>query len=122
MVATYEGAHAINVDRLLEFEGHKPFKPARKPALHLLNNITLFGIGYPHLVVIESALYLYHSLLDEPSIQRPDGDIYQVTPAFVCREDQASSPRPGWLRFEGSIAVIFDTEAMSTRYTIRPVG
>ena len=122
MVATYEGAHAINVGRLLEVEGHKPFKPAKDPALHLLNNITLFGIRYPHLVVIESALYLYHSLLDEPSIRRPDGDIYQVTPSFECHDDQASSPRPGWLRFEGTIIATFATEAKVTRYTIRPAG
>ena len=122
MVVTYEGAHAINVGRLSEVEGDKPSKPAKDPALHLLNNITLFGIRYSHLIVIESALYLYHSLLDEPSIQRPDGDIYQVIPAFVCHEDQASSPRPDWLRFEGSIMVTFATEAKSTRYTIRPVG
>ena len=122
MVVTYEGAHAINVGRLSEVEGHKPFKPAKDPALHLLNNITLFGIRYPHLIVIESALYLYNSLLDEPSIQRPDGDIYLAIPAFVCHEGQASSPRPDWLRFEGSIMVTFATEAKSTRYTIRPVG
>ena len=122
MVVTYEGAHAINVGRLSDVEGQEPFKPAKYPAPYLLNNITLFGLRYPHLIVIETALYLYYSLLDEPSIQRPDGEIYQEIPAFVCHEEQASSPRPDWLQFEGSIMVTFATEVKSTRYTIRPVG
>ena len=121
-VVTYEGAHAINVARLAEVDGHKPFNPAKEPALHLLNNITLFGIRFTHLIVIESALYLYHRLLDEPSIQRPKGDIYLVKPAFSCLEDQANSPRPDWLRFEGTIMMAFATEPESTRHTIRPVG
>ena len=71
-VVTYEGTHAINVARLSEIDGHKPFKPAKEPALHILNNITLFGVRFPHVIVIESALYLYERLLDESSIQRPE--------------------------------------------------
>lgn len=121
-VVTFEGAHAINVARLSEVDGQKPFRPAKEPDLHLLNNITLFGIRFPHLIVIESALYLYNRLLDEPSIRRPDGDIYLVKPGFTCSEDQASSPRPDWLRFEGTIMIAFASEPELTRHTIRPVG
>ena len=121
-VVTYEGAHAIDVARLAEVDGHKPFKPAKEPALHLLNNITLFGIRFAHLIVIESAMYLYHRLLDEPSIRRPDGDIYLLKPGFACAADQASSSRPDWLRFEGTMMMAFSSEPKLTRHTIRPVG
>lgn len=121
-VLNYEGAHAINVARLSEIEGHKPFKPAREPELHILNNITLFGIRYAHIIVIEAALYLYKRLLDETSIQRPAGDIYMVKPGFACPEGQASSSRPDWLRFEGMMIMSFSGQRRLTQYSIRPVS
>ena len=121
-VVNYEGAHAINVSRLTEVEGHKPLKPARKPQLHILNNVTLFGIRYVHLIVIETALYLYERLLDEPSVQRPDGDIFLVKPGFGCPGEQASASRPDWLRFEGTVMMEFSNERRLTQHNIRPVG
>ena len=121
-VVTYEGAHAINVARLSEIDGHKPFKPAKEPALHILNNLTLFGVRFAHEIVIESALYLYERLLDERSIQRPDGDIYVVKPGFSCPAEQAVSPRPDWLRFNGTMMMTFSSEPKLTRHTIRPVS
>lgn len=121
-VVNYEGAHAINVSRLSDVEGHKPQKPAREPAVHILNNITLFGIRYTHLVVIETALYLYGRLLKETSIGRPRGDTYMVEPAFACPEEQAASSRPDWLRFDGTVGAVFSNEPKLIRHTIRPVG
>ena len=121
-VVNLEGAHATNVARLAEVEGNKPLRAARQLQLHLLNNITLFGVRYAHLIVIETALYLYESLLDETSIQRPDGDVYLVKPGFDCPREQASSPRPDWLRFEGTMMMEFSSEPKVTRYTIKPVG
>ena len=121
-VANYEGAHVINVGRIAEVEGHKPYKPAQDPELHILNNITLFGIRYAHVIVIESALYLYERLLDETSIQRPSGDIYLVKPGFACPAEQAGSSRPDWLRFEGTMMMAFSSERRLTRHTIRPAS
>ena len=93
-VVNHEGAHALNVSRLLEVQESKPRRPPREAALHILNNITFFGIRYTHLIVIETALYLYERLLNETSIPRPIGDIYLVKPGFVCPEEQARSSRP----------------------------
>ena len=121
-VVNYEGAHAINVGRLAEIEGHKPLKAAQEPEFHILNNVTLFGIRYAHIIVIESALYLYERLLDQKSIERPGGDIYMVTPGFACPAEQASSSRPNWLRFEGTIMMSFSGQRKLTQYTIRPAG
>ena len=121
-VVNLEGAHAVNVARLAEVEGHKPLKAARTLQLHLLNNITLFGIRYAHLIVIETALYLYKRLLDETSIKRPDGDIYLVKPGFGCPREQASSSRPDWLRFEGTMMMAFSSKPKVTQHIIKPVG
>ena len=121
-VATYEGAHAINVTRLARVEGVKRSKAVREAGHHILNNITLFGIRYSHLIVIEAALYLYERLLNETSIQRPGEDIYRVTPAFVCPREQAISARPDWLRFDGTMMMAFSNKPRLTRHTIKPVG
>ena len=121
-VVTSEGAHAVNVARLSEVEGHKSSKQAQDPELHILNNVTLFGVRYAHMIVIESALYLYERLLNETSIQPPAGDTYMVKPGFACPEGQASSSRPDWLRFEGTMMMEFSSEPRLTRHTIRPAG
>ena len=121
-VVNLEGAHAINTARLAEIEGHKPLRQAQKLHFHLLNNITLFGIRYAHVIVIEAALYLYQKLLDEPSIQRPEGEIYLVNPGFDCPREQATSSRPNWLRFEGTMMMEFSSEPKVTQYAIKPVG
>lgn len=121
-VVNYEGPHAINVSRLLDVEGSKPLKPEREPALHILNNITFFGVRYTHLIVIETALYLYQRLVKETSIQRPSGDTYIVKPVFACPKEQATSSRPDWLRFDGTMVMVFSNEPKATRHTIRAVA
>ena len=102
--------------------GTQTRKPVREAALHILNNVTFFGIRYTHLVVIETALHLYDRLLKETSIQRPGGETYLVKPAFACLEDQAISSRPDWLRFDGTMVMVFSNEPKLTRHTIKPVG
>ena len=121
-VVNHEGAHALNVSRLLEVQESKPRRPPREAALHILNNITFFGIRYTHLIVIETALYLYERLLNETSIPRPSGDIYLVKPGFACPEEQARSSRPDWFRFDGTMVMVFSNEPKLTRHTIKPVG
>ena len=121
-VVNHEGAHALNVSRLLEVQESKPRRPPREAALHILNNITFFGIRYTHLIVIETALYLYERLVNETSIPRPSGDIYLVKPGFACPEEQARSSRPDWLRFDGTMVMVFSNEPKLTRHTIKPVG
>ena len=58
MVATFEGAHSINVSRLLQSTDQKTKGPFRHPERHILDNVTIFGMKYTHIVVIECALYL----------------------------------------------------------------
>ena len=71
---------------------------------------------------IECALYLYEKLLDESSIERPSGDIYSVTPGVACSPEQAESPRPDWVRFEGGMMVSFSGVPRVVSHKIKAVG
>ena len=67
-VVNFDGAHSIDVSRLAVVQGESASKAARNPAPHILNAVTLCGIRYAHLIVIECALYLYKKLLDGTSL------------------------------------------------------
>ena len=71
-VVNFEGVHSIDVSRLASVEGEKFSGAAKNPAPHILNAVTVFGIRYAHLIVIECAMYLYEKLLDESSIESPE--------------------------------------------------
>ena len=121
-VVNYEGAHSIDVGRLLTPQGHKPSRAARHPSPHILNAVTLFGVRYAHLVVIECAMYLYGRLLKEDWIERPKGEFYLATPGFGCSREEAEATRPDWLKFGGGMAISFGNAAKVIRHEIRPVN
>ena len=118
-VANLEGAHATSVGRLAVAEGEIPSKASKEPHIHILRNITLFGVGYVDLVVIEIALHLYWSLLGETSIERPSGEIALPTLAFECPPEQVTSVRPSWLGFRGVTMVSFSPNPGVVRHIVR---
>ena len=93
--------------RLAVVEGEVGSKAATNTAPHILNAVTLCGIRYANLIVIECALYLYEKLLNERSIDRPSGDIYKLTPGVACSPEQEESRRPDWVKFQGEIMISF---------------
>ena len=121
-VVNYEGAHSINVGRLATVEGEQPSKVATNPAPHILNAVTMFGIPYAHLIVIETALYLYEKLLTESSIAPPDVDIFQLTLGVACAPEQAESSQPDWLTFQGGMMISFSDRPNLIKHTIRAVS
>ena len=121
-IANYDGAHAVNVGRLAVVDGETLSQAAKKPKIHILRNITFFGVGYAELVVVEAALYLYERLLDEPSIARPSGETFVVKPEFECPVEQAGASRPSWLGYRGGLMVSFAARPGIVRHTIRCVG
>lgn len=120
-VVNFEAAHSIDVGRLATAKGEAASRAAKDPAPHILNAVTFCGIRYAHLVVIESALYLYRQLLDVDSIPRPSGEIYMVTPGVTCSPEQAQSTRPDWAQFRGTMMISFSGASMSIRHRIRAV-
>ena len=122
VVANYDGAHAVSVGRLSVVEGESPSKAAEEPDIHILRNITFFGVGYAELVVVEAAMYLFERLMDETSIVRPRGDCCVVKPEFECSADQAVSPKPVWLGFRGGTMVSLSARPGIVRHKVRAVG
>ena len=122
-IATYEGAHSINVSRLNSVGNEKKSKPAQNPKLHILNNIKIFGIKYNHLIVIESALYLYEKLFENKMIERPKGDIYLAKPCLCASSDEdVFSDHSGWLAYDGGIMLSFGDKKRLISHKIRAVN
>ena len=122
IVVNFEGAHSINVGRLATVEGEEPSKAAKNPAPHILNAVSVCGIRYAHLIVIECALYLYEKMLENKSIMRPSGDIYQITLGVACSPEQAESSRPDWVEFQGEMMISFSGAPQVISHKIRAVN
>ena len=123
MVATFEGAHSINVSRLLQAEDEKAEGPFKHPERHILDNVTVFGMKYTHIVVIECALYLYEMLADGGHIERLPGEKWRLRPSFVTTEEAGFfSAKQDWLAFAGGLILAFGTAESSISYRIRAVG
>jgi hypothetical protein len=122
-VVTYEGAHSINVSRLLQVEGNQVKGPMRNPELHILDNVTVFGMKYTHIVVIECALYLYEMLADGNHIKRLEGKEWKLRPSFVMLEkNEFFSAKPDWIGFAGGLILSMGTSERSISHRIRAVG
>lgn len=107
-VASFQGAHSLDVGRLAAVGSGKLSKAAKEPHVHIVRNLGIAGAGYMDLIAVETALYLYMLLLAEPSIDRPSGDLYSVIPAFRCPPvEDAHSTNPSWLSNLGAMTLIF---------------
>lgn len=121
-IATFEGAHAIDAAGVTNLQTRKSSKSKSRDPMQFLNSITLFGIPFPHIIVMETALFLYENLLQEPSIAPPEGEVWSAKPGFTCNSEQALSSTPEWLQFDGSMTMVFSSKPRSARHRIKPVG
>ena len=100
--ANTEGAHSVNVQHFMQVENSDEPKPARNMEVHLLSNITIFGIQYNHIIVIESALYLYqilsHNRFISPTMDSVDIPVFNL---FLDGADDVFSSYNNWLAFVG---------------------
>ena len=122
MVATFEGAHSINVSRLFQPEDEKSHGPFRHPERHILDNVTVFSMKYTHMVVIETALYLYERLVDTGQIEQP-GENWRTRASFVATEaERFFEDNTRWLGFAGGLALSLGGLEQSISHRIRAVG
>ena len=122
MVATFEGAHSINVSRLLQPKGEKSRGPFRYPERHILDNVTVFGVKYTHMIVIETALYLYEQLVGLGQVEQP-GDEWRTRASFVAAEAEGFfEATPEWLGFAGGLILSLGGGGQSISHRIRAVG
>ena len=126
-VVNHEGAHSINVSRLLQTENETNLKsnrnsPAKNPEQHILNNMKMFGMKYTHIIIIESALYLYEKLADIGEIKRPKGDIFLVKPC-LCTDlsEDVFGNDTSWLAFDGGFIFSFGHAKRLISHEIRAV-
>ena len=123
MVATFEGAHSINVPRLLPAEDEKPEGPFKHPEWHKLNNITVIGMKYTHILVIEYALYLYEMLADRGHIERLADEKWRLRPSFVTLNEIGFFPvKRDRLGFAGVLIPAIGTAGRSMTHRICAVG
>ena len=100
-VANYEGAHSIGVGRLAQIKDEEDFGSAKRPDIHILHGIGFFGIRYGHIVVIETAMYIYEQVIGNKSVERPLGGLFVLRPWFEGFPEEAGSSSPSWLDFDG---------------------
>ena len=110
-VANLHGAHSI--------VGTDPLGEGKDPHVHIVRNISLFGLGYMELIVLETALYLHKLLLNEPSINKPPGETCIVTPSFTSPSEDTLSAQPNWLQYAGSNTLVFNLDSEIEQHTIR---
>lgn len=123
MVATFEGTHSINVSRLLQPQQHRPKGPFKHPERHILDNVTVFGMKYTHIVVIECALYLYEMLASGGHIERLADEKWRLRPSFVTLDEGGFfSAKQDWLGFAGGLILATGTVERSITHRIRAVG
>lgn len=107
-IVNYEGAHSMNVSRLLRTESERETNPIRNPEIHILNNIKICGIKYNHIVVIECALYLYRILLDNKELEKPQGEIDMPTLGLVSEISKDTFSSAGnFLAYDGGVILSF---------------
>ena len=123
MVATYEGAHSVNVSRLMQAYDQDNKGAFDNAERHILDNITIFGCKYSHILVIECALYLYEKLVDEGHIEQPAMEMWRYRPSFGTFEDVETffTESQNWLAFDGGMIMSFGNEEISIDHTIRAV-
>ncbi len=115
-----EGAHSLNVSRLMTTENEGESKAAQSPEIHILSNISVFGVKYNHVIVIECALYLYKTLAQNEFFQRPSGDIEIPTFCIVPElQGDVFSSYQGWLAYDGGLIVSFGGERQPISHRVR---
>ncbi len=123
-VVTFQGAHSINVSRLMQAESEEPKGPFQHPERHILDNVTVFGMKYTHIVVVECALYLYEMLVEGGHVERMDDDEkWRLRLSFgTVEENGFFSSSQKWLRFAGGLILSIGGGDRTVAHRIRAVG
>ena len=86
----------------------------------ILSNMKMFGLQYNHIIVIESALYLYERLIHSEGIQRPKGEIDMPTFCLVLDSaDDVLLNYNKWLAFDGGLTISLGGGGQSISHKIR---
>lgn len=115
-----EGAHSTNVSRLMRTENEPESKAVKNPEVQILSNIRVCGVKYNHIIVIETALYLYERLFQTELIGRPKGGVDM--PIFCLVPESSSdvfSSHRDWIKFDGGMILSLGGEGRSISHRVR---
>ena len=121
-IANFEGAHALNADRLMRTQDEKDTEASKNPEVHILNNVKICGFKYTHIIVMECALYLYKKLIGNKEIATPEGAEY--IPITVIRNKTPEDSFPSaqdFLAYDGTVACSFGEHGTVISHRIRAV-
>jgi hypothetical protein len=121
-VVNFEAAHSVDTSRLASIGGVEAGNAARNPAPHILNAVTFCGVRFAHLIVIESAMYLYGALFENESVACPKGDLSGMKLGVGWDTDPNEADAPKWASFKGTMMVALHNAPKVIRHEIRPVG
>ena len=120
VTANTEGAHSSGVSRLMSAPNEETRQAAKEWRYHILSNIAVCGVRYNHIVVIECALYLLASIIDNKHFERPTGDIFLPT---ICLAPEGTGNlldnSPQWLSFQGGLILAIGNIAQPISHRIR---
>ena len=103
-IVNTEGAHSVGGGRLRTRKNEKPQEFTRRQRLNILNNITFGSVKYNHIVVIESALYLYERMMQHRVAQGEAKGYYMPVICVIPDVLGSLSPaNPRIMGFEGGL-------------------
>ena len=118
--ANSEGAHSFNTPDITPYNGGGEPKEKNHPEVNLLSNITICGVQYNHIILIETALYLYRLLLQDRTFNPSEANI--DLPAFSLLThipgDIFADPTR-WLSFVGRHRLTLGAARKPVSYELR---
>ena len=115
LAANTEAAHAPYMARMFTSDPKAEPHVSKNIEAKILSGLSIAGVYYHHIVVIESALHLYQSLDDNDLVKRPSGD--RLIP-ILCLVPDVSSARE-CTTYDGGLAVSFTSGGQVNSYRIR---
>lgn len=121
VTANTEGAHSPPSIPLFHEEDQRDTRALRNSHVHLVNLLTVVGMNYNHVVVMETAQYLYAELLRNEFITHPSDRPRSVTmPGMSFNIGTPVFSEPGnWLGFAGSVSMGFGSQRREQVYQIK---
>ena len=119
-IANTEGAHSGGGGRVKSSRREAPQKLASRQRLNILNNIKLGPLKINHIVVVETALYLYERIMQHRVTQGEIKGYYM--PSIVVESDvpdNRSLRKQGVVGFEGGIIFSLGGQEQTVFHSVR---
>ena len=119
-IVNTEGAHSANIARLNKVVGENEDREVQKPRLHILNNVTFANVKFNHIITIESALYLYYSIMDY-WLKRGEVEGICLPVIYVVSDSpsKVASSGQGFLGFEGGLMISLGGQKQVVSHMVR---